>query len=84
MLGMFNENMQASLNLTTNHGWGPTYGEVQQNSSVPGGYTGDTIDGTYGYICIEELINHLSIGNVDYSFYSIYADEFMIDKSLSR
>ncbi len=84
MLGMFNENMQASLNLTTNHGWGPTYGEVQQNSSVPDGYTGDTIDGTYGYICIEELINHLSIGNVDYSFYSIYADEFMIDKSLSR
>lgn len=84
MLGMFNENMQASLNLTTNHGWGPTYGEVQQNSSVPDGYTGDTIDGTYGYICIEELINHLSIGNEDYSFYSIYADEFMIDKSLSR
>ncbi|MDD5864948.1 MAG: hypothetical protein PUD07_00430 [bacterium] len=84
MLAIFNENMNASLALTTNHGWGPTYGNVVANSSVPNGYTGDTIDGTYGYICIEELINHLTIGNPDYSFYSIYADEFMIDKSLSR
>lgn len=84
MLAIFNENMNASLALTTNHGWGPTYGNVVANSSVPNGYTGDTIDGTYGYICIEELINHLTVGNPDYSFYSIYADEFMIDKSLSR
>lgn len=84
MLAIFNENMNASLALTTNHGWGPTYGNVVANSSVPNGYTGDTIDETYGYICIEELINHLTIGNPDYSFYSIYADEFMIDKSLSR
>ena len=84
MLGMFNENMNASLALTTNHGWGPTYGEMRDNNTVPNGYTGDEIDGTYGYICIEELIHHLTIGNPDYSMYSIYADEVMIDKGLSR
>ena len=84
MLAMFNENMNASLNLTTNHGWGPTYGEVRIDNTVPTGKTGDTIDGTYGYICIEELINFLTIGNPDYSMYSIYADEVMIDKGLSR
>lgn len=81
MLGMFNANSNASLNLTTNHGWGPTYGNVYNNN---GTITGDTIDGTYGFICIEELMNHLGIGNEDYSFYSIYADEFMIQKGLSR
>lgn len=84
MLGMFNENMNASLALTTNHGWGPTYGEMRDNNTVPNGYTGDEIDGSYGYICIEELIHHLTIGNPDYSMYSIYADEVMIDKGLSR
>lgn len=84
MLGMFNENMNASLALTTNHGWGPTYGEMKDDNTVPNGYTGDEIDGTYGYICIEELIHHLTIGNPDYSMYSIYADEVMIDKGLSR
>ena len=84
MLGIFNENMNASLALTTNHGWGPTYGEMRDNNTVPNGYTGDEIDGTYGYICIEELIHHLTIGNPDYSMYSIYADEVMIDKGLSR
>lgn len=84
MLGMFNENMNASLALTTNHGWGPTYGEIKDDNTVPNGYTGDEIDGTYGYICIEELIHHLTIGNPDYSMYSIYADEVMIDKGLSR
>ena len=48
MLGMFNENMNASLALTTNHGWGPTYGEMKDDNTVPNGYTGDEIDGTYG------------------------------------
>ena len=84
MLGMFNENKDSIIALTANRNWGPIYGNVVANSSVPNGYTGDKIDGTYGYICIEELIDHLTIGNPDYSFYSIYADEFMIDKGLSR
>ena len=84
MLGMFNENKNSITALTANRSWGPIYGNVVANSSVPNGYTGDKIDGTYGYICIEELIDHLTIGNPDYSFYSIYADEFMIDKGLSR
>lgn len=84
MLGMFNENKDYIIALTANRNWGPIYGNVVANSSVPNGYTGDKIDGTYGYICIEELIDHLTIGNPDYSFYSIYADEFMIDKGLSR
>ena len=84
MLGMFNENKDSIIALTANRNWGPIYGNVVANSSVPNGYTGDTIDGTYGFICIEELIDHLTIGNPDYSFYSIYADEFMIDKGLSR
>ena len=84
MLGMFNENKDSITSLTANRSWGPIYGNVVANSSVPNGYTGDKIDGTYGYICIEELIDHLTIGNPDYSFYSIYADEFMIDKGLSR
>ena len=84
MLGMFNENKDYITALTANRNWGPIYGNVVANSSVPNGYTGDTIDGTYGFICIEELIDHLTIGNPNYSFYSIYADEFMIDKGLSR
>ena len=84
MLGMFNENKDSIIALTANRNWGPIYGNVVANSSVPNGYTGDKIDGTYGFICIEELIDHLTIGNPDYSFYSIYADEFMIDKGLSR
>ena len=84
MLGMFNENKDSIIALTANRNWGPIYGNVVANSSVPNGYTGDKIDGTYGYICIEELIDHLTIGNPNYSFYSIYADEFMIDKGLSR
>ena len=84
MLGMFNENKNSITALTANRNWGPIYGNVVANSSVPNGYTGDTIDGTYGFICIEELIDHLTIGNPNYSFYSIYADEFMIDKGLSR
>ena len=84
MLGMFNENKDSIIALTANRNWGPIYGNVVANSSVPNGYTGDKIDGTYGFICIEELIDHLTIGNPNYSFYSIYADEFMIDKGLSR
>lgn len=84
MLGMFNENKDSITSLTANRSWGPIYGNVVANSSVPNGYTGDKIDGTYGFICIEELIDHLTIGNPNYSFYSIYADEFMIDKGLSR
>lgn len=84
MLGMFNENKDYITALTANRNWGPIYGNVVANSSVPNGYTGDKIDGTYGFICIEELIDHLTIGNPNYSFYSIYADEFMIDKGLSR
>ena len=84
MLGMFNENKDYIIALTANRNWGPIYGNVVANSSVPNGYTGDKIDGTYGFICIEELIDHLTIGNPNYSFYSIYADEFMIDKGLSR
>lgn len=84
MLGMFNENKDSITSLTANRNWGPIYGNVVANSSVPNGYTGDKIDGTYGFICIEELIDHLTIGNPNYSFYSIYADEFMIDKGLSR
>ena len=84
MLGMFNENKDYITSLTANRNWGPIYGNVVANSSVPNGYTGDKIDGTYGFICIEELIDHLTIGNPNYSFYSIYADEFMNDKGLSR
>ena len=84
MLGMFNENKDSITSLTANRNWGPIYGNVVANTSVPNGYTGDKIDGTYGFICIEELIDHLTIGNPNYSFYSIYADEFMIDKGLSR
>lgn len=84
MLGMFNENKDYITALTANRNWGPIYGNMKNDSSVPNGYTGDKIDGTYGFICIEELIDHLTIGNPNYSFYSIYADEFMIDKGLSR
>ncbi len=84
MLGMFNDNLNATYALTAGQGWGPTYGEKRDDSSVPDGYTGDEIDGTYGYICIEELAEHLTIGNPEYSMYSIYADEVMIDKGLSR
>ena len=66
LAGMYNANIKKITELTAGRNWGPIYGD------------GEQIDGTYGFICIEELANYLNLDNKDNIVYTMIVDDKIV------
>ncbi len=71
-LGMYEAQHDNVKALTAGRLYGPMYGDEEQ------------IDGSYGFICVEELQKYTQIGNTKNAFYTNYADLMLKDKTLTK
>ena len=71
-MGMYEAEHQNVKDLTAGRLYGPMYGDEEQ------------IDGTYGFICVEELQKYTRTGNTDNAFYTDYADMMLKGNTLTK
>lgn len=64
--GMYNANVERINKLTAGRNLGPIYGD------------GTEIDGTYGFICVEELTKYMELTNENNVFYTLVIDDMFV------
>ena len=86
ILGIYNANGARVDELTAGQLLGPIYGNYNPDTAMYGTTEADVkIDGTYGYICVEELRDTTYVGSEDCIFYTLIADDEVINQNgLSR